>query len=98
MSVDSFMKFVVERNPAQPEFHQAVREVAENVLPYMAKHPEYKDLSILERMTEPDRTISFRVSWEDDKGKVQVNRGFRIQFNNAIGPYKGAYVLISQSA
>lgn len=89
MSVDSFMKFVVSRNPAQSEFHQAVREVAEDVLPYMASHPEYKDMSIMERMTEPDRIISFRVVWEDDRGKVQVNRGFRIQFNNAIGPYKG---------
>jgi len=89
MTVDQFMDYVVKRNPAQPEFHQAVREVAEDVLPFMAKCPEYKDISILERMTEPDRIISFRVCWEDDKGKVQVNRGFRVQFNNAIGPYKG---------
>ncbi len=89
MTVDQFMKFVIERNFAQPEFHQAVREVAEDVLPYMEDHPEYKDISILERMTEPDRIISFRVCWEDAKGKVQVNRGFRVQFNNAIGPYKG---------
>ena len=89
MTVDKFMEFVISRNPAQAEFHQAVREVAHDVLPYMAKHSEYKDMSILERMTEPDRIISFRVVWEDDKGKVQVNRGFRIQFNNAIGPYKG---------
>jgi len=89
MSVDKFMEFVIERNPAQPEFHQAVREVAEDVYPYISKHPEYKDIGILERMTEPDRIIIFRVAWEDDKGKVQVNRGFRIQFNNAIGPYKG---------
>jgi len=89
MTVDKFMEFVVERNPAQYEFHQAVREVAEDILPYMAKYPEYKNISILERMTEPDRIISFRVVWEDDKGKVQVNRGFRIQFNNSIGPYKG---------
>ena len=89
MTVDKFMEFVISRNPAQAEFHQAVREVANDVLPYMAKHSEYKDISILERMTEPDRIISFRVVWEDDKGKVQVNRGFRVQFNNAIGPYKG---------
>jgi len=89
MTIDTFMETIVRRNPAQWEFHQAVREVAEDVLPYMAKNPEYKNISILERMTEPDRIISFRVVWEDDKGIVQVNRGFRVQFNNAIGPYKG---------
>jgi glutamate dehydrogenase (NADP+) len=89
MSLEKFMEFVIHRNPAQPEFHQAVREVAEDVLPYMAKHAKFKDSSILERMTEPDRIIIFRVSWEDDQGRVQVNRGFRVQFNNAIGPYKG---------
>jgi len=89
MAIEKFMEFVDSRNPFQPEFHQAVREVAENVLPYMASHPEYKDISLLERMTEPDRIISFRVAWEDDEGRVQVNRGFRVQFNNAIGPYKG---------
>ena len=61
----------------------------EEAVAYMKEHPEYKDISILERMTEPDRMISFRVCWEDDEGKVQVNRGFRVQFNNAIGPYKG---------
>ena len=66
MTVDKFMEFVISRNPAQAEFHQAVREVANDVLPYMAKHSEYKDISILERMTEPDRIISFRVVWEDD--------------------------------
>ena len=69
MTVDKFMEFVISRNPAQAEFHQAVREVAEDVLPYMAAHSQYKDISILERMTEPDRIISFRVVWEDDKGK-----------------------------
>ncbi len=83
------MKFVDSRNPFQAEFHQAVREVAEDVLPYMAKHPEYKDISILERMTEPDRIISFRVCWQDDDNNVRVNRGIRVQFNNSIGPYKG---------
>ena len=89
MTIDKFMQQIVNRNPAQPEFHQAVHEVAENVLPYMGKHLEYKNVSILERMTEPDRIIIFRVAWEDKDGKVQVNRGFRVQFNNAIGPYKG---------
>ena len=89
MSLEKFMEFVIHRNPEHPEFHQAVREVAEDVLPYMARHAKYKDISILERMTEPDRIIIFRVTWEDDKGRIQVNRGFRVQFSNAIGPYKG---------
>ncbi len=89
MTVDKFMELIVARHPAQPEFHQAVREVAKTVLPYMAKDKKFKDMSILERLCEPDRIISFRVCWEDDRGTVQVNRGFRVQFNNAIGPYKG---------
>lgn len=89
MTVDKFMELIVARHPAQPEFHQAVREVAKTVLPFMAQHKQFKDMSILERLCEPDRIVSFRVCWEDDRGKVQVNRGFRVQFNNAIGPYKG---------
>lgn len=89
MEFDQFMNGLIRRNPAQEEFHQAVYEFAEVVLPYMARHPEYKDKSILERMTEPDRIISFRVCWEDDQGRVRANRGYRVQFNNAIGPYKG---------
>lgn len=88
-SVEKFMNGVVSRNPGEPEFHQAVQEVAMDIVPYISDKPIYKDLRILERMTEPDRVISFRVVWEDDKGGIQVNRGFRVQQNNAIGPYKG---------
>ena len=78
-----------KRNPGQPEFLQTVKEVLETIQPVIEKHPEYKDAAILERMVEPERVISFRVSWIDDSGKVQVNRGWRVQFNSAIGPYKG---------
>ena len=85
----TFMEGVVERNPGEPEFHQAVQEVAMDIIPFIADKPEYKDLRILERMTEPDRVVSFRVVWEDDRGDLRVNRGFRVQQNNAIGPYKG---------
>lgn len=84
-----FMNGVIRRNPGETEFHQAVQEVAATILPYLADKPEYKDALILERMTEPDRVISFRVTWQDDKGNVRVNRGHRVQFNNSIGPYKG---------
>ena len=87
--LDTFMEGVVARNPGEPEFHQAVHEVAMDIIPYIADKPVYKDLRILERMTEPDRVVSFRVVWEDDKGELRVNRGFRVQQNNAIGPYKG---------
>lgn len=89
MDIDRFMKGLKRRNPAQPEFHQAVCEVAEDVLPFMAMHKKYQKMSILERLSEPDRIIIFRVCWEDDDKNVRVNRGFRVQFNNAIGPYKG---------
>lgn len=84
-----FMDGVIARNPGEVEFHQAVHEVANDIIPFMADKPLYKDLRILERMTEPDRVVSFRVVWEDDKGDLRVNRGFRVQQNNAIGPYKG---------
>jgi glutamate dehydrogenase (NADP+) len=83
------MEKVVRRNPNEPEFHQAVQEVLESLEPVIAKHPEYVKAGILERIVEPERQIFFRVPWVDDNGKVQVNRGFRIQFNSAIGPYKG---------
>jgi glutamate dehydrogenase (NADP+) len=89
MDVETFMENVRKRNPGQLEFHQAVEEVAHDVLPFMDLHAKYRNQSILERLTEPDRVISFRVAWEDDQGVVQVNRGFRVQFNNSIGPYKG---------
>ena len=84
-----FMNGLVRRNPGQPEFHQAVHEVAETILPFTFENPIYRKEQILERLTEPDRIITFRVTWKDDKHNVRVNRGFRVQFNNAIGPYKG---------
>ncbi|MBZ0166306.1 MAG: NADP-specific glutamate dehydrogenase, partial [Candidatus Omnitrophica bacterium] len=89
--VDRFMNGVKRRSPGQPEFYQAVEEVARSILPYLNKlqDPRFKKVSILERMTEPDRIIIFRVCWEDDNKNVRANRGFRVQFNNAIGPYKG---------
>lgn len=80
---------VVERNANEPEFHQAVQEVLESLVPVLEKHPEYIELGIVERIVEPERQIVFRVPWTDDMGKVRVNRGFRVQFNSAIGPYKG---------
>ena len=80
---------VERRNPNEPEFLQAVNEVFESLEPVIAKHPEYQKAGILERIVEPERMIMFRVSWVDDNGKVQVNRGYRVQFNSAIGPYKG---------
>ncbi len=83
------MENVIQRNPAEPEFHQAVREVLESLEPVIDKHPEYVEAGIIDRIVEPERQIMFRVPWVDDHGKVQVNRGFRIQFNSAIGPYKG---------
>ncbi|MCX5758500.1 MAG: glutamate dehydrogenase, partial [Candidatus Hydrogenedentes bacterium] len=87
--VDSIMELVIRRNPAEPEFHQAVKEVLESIQPVFARHPEYEKNRILERLTEPERVIMFRVPWTDDKNRILVNRGFRIQFNSAIGPYKG---------
>jgi glutamate dehydrogenase (NADP+) len=89
IEVERFMNDIVRRNPAEPEFHQAVREVAESVMPLVLADARYRDNKILERMAEPDRVISFRVAWEDDKGEVHINRAFRVQFNGAIGPYKG---------
>ncbi|MFW6223933.1 MAG: NADP-specific glutamate dehydrogenase [Spirochaetota bacterium] len=85
----SFISGVERRNPAQPEFVQAVQEVCESVIDEVNANPEYLSAKILERLTEPDRVITFRVEWEDDNGDVQVNRGYRVQFNNALGPYKG---------
>ncbi|NDD67333.1 NADP-specific glutamate dehydrogenase [bacterium] len=85
------MDGVIQRSPGEPEFHQAVQEVAESLLPFIEKNPRYADAKILERMTIPDRVIMFRVTWEDDQGHPQVNTGYRVQFNNAIGPYKGGF-------
>jgi glutamate dehydrogenase (NADP+) len=83
------MEQVVKRNPNEPEFHQAVLEVLESLEPAIERHPEFVEAGILHRIVEPDRQVIFRVPWVDDQGRVQVNRGFRVQFNNAIGPYKG---------
>ena len=88
-AVQSIYDGVLDRNPGQPEFHQAVKEVFESIEPALERKPEYLDAAILERVTEPDRQIMFRVPWVDDSGKVQVNRGFRIEFSSALGPYKG---------
>ncbi len=84
-----FMDYVVAKNPAESEFHQAVEEVAETILPFLDENPKYRAAKVFERMIEPERIIIFRVPWIDDKGEVQVNRGFRIEMNSAIGPYKG---------
>ena len=87
--INAFMELIKAKNPGEIEFHQAVHEVAESVIPFMANHPKYKKERILERMVEPERVVMFRVPWVDDKGEFQINRGFRIQMNSAIGPYKG---------
>ncbi|MFW6035819.1 MAG: NADP-specific glutamate dehydrogenase [Halothermotrichaceae bacterium] len=87
--VEEIIAKVVEKNPAQPEYHQAVKEVLESIEPVIERHPEYKKAGILERVVEPERQVIFRVPWMDDNGQVQVNRGFRFEFNSALGPYKG---------
>lgn len=87
--LNEFMNGLIRRNPGQEEFHQAVREVAEDIIPVVLENENYKKSMILERMTEPDRIVIFRVCWEDDQGNIRVNRAWRVQFNNAIGPYKG---------
>lgn len=88
-SLKNFLSGFERRNPQEPEFQQAVREVAHDVFPYLSEHQEFTDKLIFERMTEPDRIIVFRISWEDDAGNMRINRGYRVQFNNSIGPYKG---------
>lgn len=87
--LENLMETVVKRNPAEPEFHQAVREVLESLEPVIEAHPEYIEKGVIDSIVEPERVIYFRVPWIDDNGKPQVNRGFRVQFNSAIGPYKG---------
>jgi len=89
VAVEKFMDWVVSRNPGQPEFHQAVFEVAQSLMPFILAWPQYQKHRVLERMTEPDRVVMFRVAWVDDANEVQINRAYRVQFNNAIGPYKG---------
>ena len=88
-SVEAFMEKIIEKNPGEKEFHQAVQEVAESIMPFIDKNPKYKKAKILERIAEPERVIMFRVSWMDDSDEIQINRGYRIQMNSAIGPYKG---------
>ncbi|MEF3351891.1 NADP-specific glutamate dehydrogenase [Paenibacillus sp. GYB006] len=87
--VHSVYESVVARNPQEFEFHQAVKEILDSLIPVIAAHPKYRENSLLEQLVEPERVITFKVPWVDDQGKVQVNRGFRVQFNSAIGPYKG---------
>ncbi len=88
-SLDCFLKSIRKLNPGEEEFYEAVKEVAESIWDYLDDHPEYQKSSILRRITEPERIIMFRVPWTDDNGEVQVNRGYRVEFNSAIGPYKG---------
>ncbi|MBT5078077.1 MAG: NADP-specific glutamate dehydrogenase [Candidatus Marinimicrobia bacterium] len=88
-SVDQFMETVINKNPAEEEFHQAVKEVVESIWDYLEDNPHYLHHKILDRIVEPERVIMFRVPWRDDQGNVNVNRGFRVEFNSAIGPYKG---------
>ena len=87
--VSQFVEYISKRNPHEPEFMQAVTEVAETIIPFMEDHKKYKEANVLERMCEPERVVMFRVPWSDDQNKIQVNRGFRVQMNSAIGPYKG---------
>ena len=87
--VSEQLEHVIQCNPGEPEFHQAVTEVLKTLEPVIEQNPKYQEAGILERLTEPERQIKFRVTWVDDQGKVRVNRGYRVQFNSAIGPYKG---------
>ncbi len=87
--INEFMNGVIARNSGETEFHQAVREVVEKLIPFIEENPKYKHAKILERLVEPERVIMFRVPWVDDEGEVQINKGYRIEFNSAIGPYKG---------
>jgi glutamate dehydrogenase (NADP+) len=91
VDLDQFMAGVRRRNPGQPEFHQAVQEVSEDVFDFIQDKVEYHEYQILRRIAEPDRVVSFRVCWEDDKGEIRVQRGWRVQNNNSIGPYKGGF-------
>ena len=89
VKVNEFMAKVIAKNPGESEFHQAVKEVVESLMPFIEENPKYQYAKILERMVEPERVMMFRVPWVDDNGQIQINRGFRIQMNSAIGPYKG---------
>jgi len=87
--VSKFMQDLAAKNPGEKEFHQAVQEVVESLVPVLERHPEFKKAKIMERIVEPERTITFRVPWTDDKGEIHIQRGYRVEFNSAIGPYKG---------
>src|SRR5436853_7516187 len=87
--IEQVMAQVKAKNPAEPEFHQAVQEVFDSLRLVLQRHPEYREARILERVVEPERVMMFRVPWFDDQGKIQVNRGFRIESNSDMGPYKG---------
>ena len=89
VDIEKFMQGVVSRNPGEVEFHQAVYEVAVDIFDFIRDKPVYHEAQILRRIAEPDRVVSFRVCWEDDAGNVRVQRGYRVQNNNSIGPYKG---------
>jgi glutamate dehydrogenase/leucine dehydrogenase len=89
VKVNDFMAKLIARNPNEVEFHQAVQEVVESVMPFIEENPQYKQAKILERATEPERVIMFRVPWQDDKGEIHINKGYRIEMSSAIGPYKG---------
>ncbi|CAM5721844.1 Glutamate dehydrogenase OS=Streptomyces tendae OX=1932 GN=gdhA PE=3 SV=1 [Streptomyces tendae] len=88
-TLDHLLTEIEHRNPAQPEFHQAAHEVLETLAPVLAARPEYAEPGLVERLVEPERQVLFRVPWQDDQGRVRVNRGFRVEFNSALGPYKG---------
>ena len=88
-SLESFLAVLQQQNPYQDEYLQAVREVFTSLWPFIERNPRYREYALLERLVEPERVIQFRVSWIDDAGRVQVNRAWRVQFNSAIGPYKG---------
>src|SRR5919205_2963393 len=87
--VESICEEVIARNPGEPEFHQAVRQVVGSLGPVLERHPEFLEQRVIERICEPDRQVMFRVPWQDDQGDIHINRGFRVQMNSAIGPYKG---------
>ena len=87
--VEHFMADVVAKNPNELEFHQAVREVVESVAPYVLENPQLVKMKVLERIAEPERVVMFRVPWVNDAGEIMINKGYRVQMNSAIGPYKG---------
>ena len=89
--IESIYESLVDKDPLQKEFHQAAYEVLATIEPAFKKFPKYQENAILERMVEPERIIQFRAPWKDKKGKIQINRGYRVQYNSAIGPYKGGF-------